>query len=177
MINLIKRYIVDYKINYIVPIPHLVSVIGLATFVAQNILGSNEISQVTLCAGAENPDPELTSSIIRLIIIVLGAVVVKRSIINSNRDIDTPQIPPNGHDLPSLSSSKSSYDSDSSLSDGVDPETVMTFTEVAIAFGGIATTGVILAGGTYVVFATAGFSMMVWARVMAGFTGFVSRTL
>ena len=36
MINLIKRYIVDYKINYIVPIPHLVSVIGLATFAKPN---------------------------------------------------------------------------------------------------------------------------------------------
>jgi hypothetical protein len=82
MRNIIKKYIV--------PIPRLVSIIGLATFVAQNILGSNEISQVTLCAGTENPDPELTSWIIRLMIIALGAVVVKRSVINSDRDIDTP---------------------------------------------------------------------------------------
>jgi hypothetical protein len=133
MINLIKKYIIDFIVNYIVPIPRLVSVIGLATFVAQSILGSNEINQVTLCAGAENPDPELTSWIIRLIIVALGAVVVKRSVINSDRDIDTPQIPPNGHDLPSLSSSKSSYVSDSSLSDDVDPETVMTLTVAAPA--------------------------------------------
>lgn len=143
------------------PIPRLVSIIGLATFVAQSILGSNEISQVTLCAGTENPDPELTSWIIRLIIIALGAVVVKRSVINSDRDIDTPQIPPNGRDLPSLSSSESSYDSDSSLSDGVDPETVMTLTEAAITIGGIAATGIILAGGTLVVCATVGYSMIV----------------
>lgn len=53
MINLIKRYIVDFVINYIVPIPHLVSVIGLATFVAQSILGSNEIiagGTLVICA-------------------------------------------------------------------------------------------------------------------------------
>jgi ABC-type glycerol-3-phosphate transport system permease component len=153
--------------KYIVPIPRLVSIIGLATFVAQSILGSNEISQVTLCAGTENPDPELTSWIIRLIIIALGAVVVKRSVINSDRDIDTPQIPPNGRDLPSLSSNGSSYDSDSdsSLSDDVDPETVMTLTEAGIAIGKIAAAGIIFTGGTLVgtlvICATVGYSMIV----------------
>jgi len=83
----------------------------------------------------------------------LGAVVVRRSVINSNRDIDTPQTPPNGQDLPTsgtqhlvspphLSSSKSSYetDSDSSLDSDLDPETVMTFTEAAAAIGGMAMT-------------------------------------